>query len=187
MIMMTLFRACLILHLIFGYSTCMSCTRTKNILGIRNEEIKKSLERMGGRFQSECINENPGQMLDDTVYNFDETPNESTRLSMAYEALKSVENIFEKNLSSTTWDRDELHLFQNMIHQTVKKLQICVGEQLSGSSETKYANLKIYFEKLNGILEDKEHSRCAWEIVRMEMLRHLEYLSKFFGSSQYRR
>ncbi|XP_023691371.1 interferon tau-3-like [Paramormyrops kingsleyae] len=162
----------------------MSCTRTKNTLEIRIEETKKKLEEMGGRFPSECINENPGQMLDDTVYHFDETPNESTRLSMAYEALKSVQNIFKKDLSSTTWDLHQLNLFQNMIDRTVERLQFCVGEQLSGSSETKYANLKIYFEKLNGILEDKGHSRCAWEIVRMEVLRNLEYLSKFFGSSQ---
>uniref|UniRef100_A0A3B3TF40 Uncharacterized protein n=1 Tax=Paramormyrops kingsleyae TaxID=1676925 RepID=A0A3B3TF40_9TELE len=181
--------------------------RTRNVLGIRNEETKKLLESMvsivsiwaemvggycllqhvkqliftpqGGRFPSECINENPGQIF--LIYVLQ---NESTRLSMAYEALKSVQNIFKKDLSSTTWDLHQLNLFQNMIDRTVERLQFCVGEQLSGSSETKYANLKLYFEKLNGILEDKGHSRCAWEIVRMEVLRNLEYLSKFFGSSQ---
>uniref|UniRef100_A0A8C7D2B0 Uncharacterized protein n=1 Tax=Oncorhynchus kisutch TaxID=8019 RepID=A0A8C7D2B0_ONCKI len=70
----------------------------------------------------------------------------------------------------------------------IKKLEGCVGCGVGASSgdggsvTSGKGSLKTYFNKLNTILKQKEHSACAWEITRVEFRDNLVQFKTFLDS-----
>uniref|UniRef100_A0A8C7DK77 Uncharacterized protein n=1 Tax=Oncorhynchus kisutch TaxID=8019 RepID=A0A8C7DK77_ONCKI len=70
----------------------------------------------------------------------------------------------------------------------IKKLEGCVGCGVGASSgdggsvTSGKGSLKTYFNKLNTILKQKDHSACAWEITRVEVRDNLVQFKKFLDS-----
>uniref|UniRef100_A0A674DBB8 Uncharacterized protein n=1 Tax=Salmo trutta TaxID=8032 RepID=A0A674DBB8_SALTR len=102
---------------------------------------------------------------------------------VALEAMRYVEQLYNNSLTSVTWNKTKLNMFQNVIYRQVQNLELCVvGGVWESSGDGWSVTLKTYFNKLNTVLKEKEHSACAWEIVRKEIRENLVQFKKFIDS-----
>lgn len=46
---------------------------------------------------------------------------------VALEAMRYVEQLYNNSLTSATWNKTELNMFQNVIYRQVQNLELCVS------------------------------------------------------------
>ncbi|KAL2100550.1 hypothetical protein ACEWY4_002311 [Coilia grayii] len=166
------------------------CRWTQFQLGSKNEESVLLLTKMGGLFPLACLKEKGARLFPQDVY---KAALSADAAEVALEALGYVDEIFQRDQSKvrSTWNADQLDLFRNILHRQIQKLQECVSLKPIGcfsfqvgskSSSNENAALKSYFQKLNGLLVEKDLSACAWEIVRDEVHYSLVQLHAFLES-----
>uniref|UniRef100_A0AAZ3P5T8 Uncharacterized protein n=1 Tax=Oncorhynchus tshawytscha TaxID=74940 RepID=A0AAZ3P5T8_ONCTS len=111
--------------------------------------------------------------------------------------LFQVERMFPEHVFKNTQGEDvsvvaleSLEYMAQLFNSLTPKLEGCVGCGVGASSgdggsvTSGKGSLKTYFNKLNTILIQKEHSACAWEITRVEVRDNLVQFKKFLDSSQ---
>ncbi|XP_075414984.1 interferon alpha-2-like [Tenrec ecaudatus] len=101
--------------------------------------------------------------------------------------LQQIFNFFSTSRSHAVWDKILLDKFLTGIYQQLEDLELCLEkgrkvEQISVESENSKLAVKKYFQGLSLYLQKKAHSRCAWEIVRVEIRRCLLDITKFTGT-----
>uniref|UniRef100_A0A8C7D3F4 Uncharacterized protein n=1 Tax=Oncorhynchus kisutch TaxID=8019 RepID=A0A8C7D3F4_ONCKI len=107
--------------------------------------------------------------------------------------LFQVERMFPEHVYKNTQSEDvsvvALESLEYMAQLfNIKKLEGCVGCGVGASSgdggsvTSGKGSLKTYFNKLNTILKQKEHSACAWEITRVEFRDNLVQFKTFLDS-----
>nr|ACE75691.1 IFNb1 [Salmo salar] len=156
------------------------CRWTQFRLGKLNDVSIGLLSDMGGLFPLMCAEENVEQMFPEDLYKNTEGEDVSV---VALEAMRYVEQLYNNSLTSATWSKTKLNMFQNVIYRQVQNLELCVvGGVWESSGDGWSVTLKTYFNKLNTVLKEKEYSACAWEIVRKEIRENLVQFKKFIDS-----
>ena len=97
---------------------------------------------------------------------------------MLHEMLQQSFNLFHPERSSAAWDTTLLEQLRTGIHQQLEDLDACLGqvmgEEDSGLGRTgPTLAVKRYFQGIRVYLQEKEYSDCAWEILRVEMMKAL--------------
>uniref|UniRef100_A0A4W5N9G8 Uncharacterized protein n=1 Tax=Hucho hucho TaxID=62062 RepID=A0A4W5N9G8_9TELE len=163
-----------------GTAASTPCRWTQFRLGELNDRSINLLSDMGGLFPLMCVEENVEQMFPEDLYK--NTKGEDVSV-VALETMRYVEQLYNNSLMSVTWNKAKLNLFQNVIYRQVQNLELCVvGGVWESSGDGGSVALKTYFNKLNAVLKEKEHSACAWEIVRKEVRENLVQFKKFIDS-----
>lgn len=94
------------------------------------------------------------------------------------ELTQQVLILFSSKDSSAAWETALLDTFCSGLHQQLSDLQTClmqqVGEQEPAlSQEDSLMAVRKYFQRITVYLREKNHSPCAWEVVRAEVWRAL--------------
>ncbi|XP_012305429.1 interferon alpha-1/13 [Aotus nancymaae] len=93
-----------------------------------------------------------------------------------HEMIQQTFNLFTTEDSSAAWDKDLLDEFCTELYQQLNDLEACVMEE-KRVGETPLMNVdsilavKKYFRRITLYLTEKKYSPCAWEVVRVEIMR----------------
>ncbi|XP_045324016.1 interferon omega-1-like [Leopardus geoffroyi] len=94
------------------------------------------------------------------------------------ELLQQTFNLLHTERSSAAWSPAPLHGLRSGLHRQLEALDACLvqatgeGERAPGMHGPALA-IKRYFQDIRVYLEDEGYSDCAWEIVRLEIMRAL--------------
>ena len=103
---------------------------------------------------------------------------EAQAFSVLHEMLQQTFNLFHTERASVAWDTTLLEQLCTGLHQQLDDLDACLG-QVTGEEDSALGRtgptlaMKRYFQGIQVYLQEKEYSDCAWEIVRVEMMRSL--------------
>ena len=103
---------------------------------------------------------------------------EPQAISVLHEMLQQTFNLFHTERSSAAWDTTLLEQLHTGLHQQLDDLDACLG-QVMGEEDSALGRtgptlaVKRYFQGIHVYLQEKEYSDCAWEIVRLEIMRSL--------------
>ncbi|EGV95202.1 interferon alpha-12 [Cricetulus griseus] len=94
------------------------------------------------------------------------------------ELTQQVLILFTSKDSSAVWETTLLDTFCTGLHQQLSDLKAClvqqVGEQEPPLSQEDFlVTVKKYFHRITVYLKEKNHSPCAWEVIRAEVWRAL--------------
>uniref|UniRef100_A0A8C0TEB0 Uncharacterized protein n=1 Tax=Canis lupus familiaris TaxID=9615 RepID=A0A8C0TEB0_CANLF len=93
---------------------------------------------------------------------------------------ENVFHLFCMNMSSAPWNMTLLEELCSGLSEQVDDLDSCLLQE-AGLAETPLmhedSTLRTYFQRISLYLQDKNHSPCAWEMVRAEIGR------SFFSST----
>ncbi|KAJ8778228.1 hypothetical protein J1605_013795 [Eschrichtius robustus] len=98
--------------------------------------------------------------------------------SVLHEMLQQIFRLFHTERSSAAWDTSLLDKLHTGLHQQLEDLDACLV-QVMGEEESALAvtgptlAVKRYFQGIHLYLKEKKYSDCAWEIVRVEIMRSL--------------
>ncbi|XP_061055101.1 interferon omega-1-like [Eubalaena glacialis] len=98
--------------------------------------------------------------------------------SVLHEMLQQIFRLFHTEHSSAAWDTSLLDKLHTGLHQQLEDLDACLvqvmGEEESALGVTgPTLAVKRYFQGIHLYLKEKKYSDCAWEIVRVEIMRSL--------------
>ncbi|XP_032653472.1 interferon beta-like [Chelonoidis abingdonii] len=166
---------CLVLLFSTG-SSSVDC----NMLHFQQNKVNQAslqlLEKMGGQFPVQCLNENSNFISLQNVLSSREFQKENAMVAIQ-EILQQIFNIFSKSHTQTAWDRSSIVAFQSGLHQQIELLKMWFDREKK--LETTYPQnedfsrltVKKYFRVIENFLKEKQYSLCAWEIIREEMRR----------------
>ena len=101
---------------------------------------------------------------------------EAEAISVLHEMLQQSFNLFHTECSSAAWDTTLLEQLRTGLHQQLADLDACLG-QVMGEEDSALGRMgpmlamKRYFQGIHVYLQEKGYSDCAWEIVRLEIMR----------------
>ena len=131
-------------------------------------------------------------LRDRTDFRFPQTLVHGTRLekteaiAVVHELLQQTFQLFSTTGSSAGRDKSLLDRFLVGLDQQLEDLDTCLREgrtpeQSPLGSENSRLAVKSYFQRMSVYLKEKEYSRCAWEVVSVEIRRCLVFASKLIG------
>ncbi|CAM2114612.1 unnamed protein product [Caretta caretta] len=183
MISRSLLQFCLVLHFSSEIS-CLDCNRL-HVLQIRmNSESFERLEKMGGNFPFQCLNEGIAFKPRD-ILKLRLSHQENAKVAIQ-QILQELFHIFNNNLTQAAWNGTSIKEFQNGLHQQIEKLETCLSAEMEkevtypGNENLLLTSLKLkrFFQTIEDFLKEKQYSRCAWEIIRVEISRCFLMLDK---------
>lgn len=97
-------------------------------------------------------------------------------IAVLHEMLQQVSNLLATENSSVTWNTTLVDQLRSGLHWQLKDLGTCLLEEMGeeGSAlamQGPTLALKRYFQGIRLYLKEKEYSDCAWEVVRVEIMR----------------
>ncbi|XP_036594897.1 interferon alpha-16-like [Trichosurus vulpecula] len=128
-------------------------------------------------------------LKDRTNFNFPKEAMEGSHIQgedakvIVHEMLQQIFNLFSQNAAPATWNHIQLMQLLIGLNQQLEELERCLGqnvewEEPSLESESLRLALKSYFRGISQYLQGKKYSRCAWEILRVEIRRVFLFMSK---------
>ncbi|KAI4573388.1 hypothetical protein MJT46_004628 [Ovis ammon polii x Ovis aries] len=106
---------------------------------------------------------------------------EAQAISVLHEMLQQSFNLFHTERASAAWDTTLLEQLRTGLHQQLDNLDACLG-QVMGEEDSALGRtgptlaLKRYFQGIHVYLKEKGYSDCAWETVRVEIMRSFSSL-----------
>ncbi|XP_061281131.1 interferon tau-3 [Bos javanicus] len=99
-------------------------------------------------------------------------------ISVLHEMLQQCFNLFHIEHSSAAWNTTLLEQLCTGLQQQLEDLDACLGPVM-GEKDSDMGRMgpiltvKKYFQDIHVYLKEKEYNDCAWEIIRVEMMRAL--------------
>ncbi|XP_052500843.1 interferon omega-1-like [Budorcas taxicolor] len=103
---------------------------------------------------------------------------EAQAISVLHEMLQQSFNLFHTERSSPAWDTTLLKQLRKGLLDQLVDLDTCLGQDM-GEEDSALGRMdptlavKRYFQGIHFYLEEKGYSDCAWETVRVEIMRSL--------------
>ncbi|XP_050800199.1 interferon beta-like [Gopherus flavomarginatus] len=176
MISRSLLQFCLML-LFSSKISCLDCNRIYVLQTRMNRESLEHLEKMGGNFPFQCLNEKTVfQPRDILKIRLSQQENAKEAI---LQILQDLFHIFNNNLTQAAWNETSIKEFQNGLHQQIENLETCLSAEMEkeisypGNENLLLTSLRLkrYFQTINDFLKEKQYSQCAWEIIRAEISR----------------
>nr|CAB0000495.1 TPA: interferon 1AD1 [Erinaceus europaeus] len=103
-------------------------------------------------------------------------------LSVLHEMLQQIFHLFSTKHSSADWDEGLLNSFCAELHQQLNVLEGCQTQEVRVEQTPRMKDsilaMKRYFQRITMYLREKKYSPCAWEIVRVEIIRAFSLSTK---------
>ena len=164
----------------YGPGGSLGCDLSPNhmLVGRKNLRLLGQMRRFSPRF---CLQDRkdfafPQEMLEGGQLQ------EARAISVLHEMLQQTFNLFHTEHSSAAWDTTLLEQLHTGLHQQLDDLDACLGP-VTGEEDSALGRtgptlaVKRYFQGIHVYLKEKEYSDCAWEIIRVEIMR------SFFSST----
>nr|WBF70084.1 interferon omega 4 precursor [Moschus berezovskii] len=160
----------------YGPGGSLGCDLSQKhvLVGRKNLRLLGQMSRLSPRF---CLQDRkdfafPQEMVEGGQLQ------EAQAFSVLHEMLQQSLSLFHTERSSAAWDATLLAQLRTGLHQQLDDLDACLG-QVMGEEDSALGRtgptlaVKRYFQGIHIYLQEKEYSDCAWEIVRVEMMRAL--------------
>ncbi|XP_055284121.1 interferon omega-1-like [Moschus berezovskii] len=160
----------------YGPGGSLGCDLSQNhvLVGRKNLRLLGQMRRLSPLF---CLQDRkdfafPQEMVEGGQLQ------EAQAFSVLHEMLQQSLSLFHTECSSAAWDATLLVQLRNGLHQQLDDLDACLG-QVTGEEDSALGRtgptlaVKRYFQGIRVYLQEKEYSDCAWEIVRVKMMRAL--------------
>ncbi|CAH6790524.1 interferon alpha-12 [Phodopus roborovskii] len=167
------------------WSTCsLGCdlTETHNL---RNKGVLTLLEQMRRLSPLSCLKDRknfafPLKKVDA------QHVQKAQAIPVLQELTQQVLVLFSSKDSSAAWETALLDTFCTGLHQQLNDLQACLLQQVGKqepplSQEDSLVAVRKYFHRITVYLREKNHSPCAWEVVRAEVWRALSSSANFLA------
>ncbi|XP_067344357.1 interferon a3-like [Channa argus] len=93
------------------------------------------------------------------------------KLSFTVQVLEEVLVLFKRNHNSTSWQKSTVENLITVVTREADGLHSCIGSHMHKKKNKK---LHMYFKRLSHhVLQNKDHSAEAWELIRKEITSHL--------------
>lgn len=103
-----------------------------------------------------------------------------------YEMLQQIFNILTRDFSSTGWSETIIEDLLVELYGQMNRLQPIQKEIMQKKNftmgDTTVLHLKKYYFNLVQYLESKEYNRCAWTVVRVQILTNFSFLMRLTAS-----
>ena len=101
---------------------------------------------------------------------------EAQAISVLHEMLQQSFNLFHTERASAAWNTTLLEQLRTGLHQQLDHLDTCLGQVMGGEDSALGRTgptlaVKRYFQGIHVYLKEKGYSDCAWDIVRLEIMR----------------
>ncbi|XP_060054924.1 interferon omega-1-like [Erinaceus europaeus] len=99
-------------------------------------------------------------------------------MSVQHEMVQQAFHLLLSERASAAWDKTLLDHVRTGLHQQLEHLDSCLvqlGTQEDSAQSYGSASLQMkrYFQRIRLYLKEKKDSACAWEVVRVEIMRSL--------------
>ena len=160
----------------YGPGRSLGCYLSEDhMLGAR--ENLRLLARMNRLSPHPCLQDRkdfglPQEMVEGNQLQKDQA------ISVLHEMLQQCFNLFYTEHSSAAWNTTLLEQLCTGLQQQLEDLDACLGPVM-GEKDSDMGRMgpiltvKKYFQGIHVYLKEKEYSDCAWEIVRVEIMRSL--------------
>ena len=169
----------------YGPGGSLGCDLSQNhvLVGRQNLRLLGQMRRLSSRF---CLQDRkdfafPQEMVEGGQLQ------EAKAFSVLHEMLQQTFNLFHTEHSSAAWDTTLLEQLHTGLHQQLDDLDACLGP-VRGEEDSALGRtgptlaVKRYFQGIHVYLKEKEYSDCAWEIIRVEIMRSFSSATSLQGS-----
>ncbi|XDA72296.1 hypothetical protein R6Z07F_002577 [Ovis aries] len=166
----------------YGPGGSLGCDLSQNhvLFGRKNLRLLGQMRRISSRF---CLQDRkefafPQEMVEGGQLQ------EAQAISVLHEMLQQSFNLFHTERASASWDTTLLEQLRTGLHQQLDDLDACLG-QVMGEEDSALGRtgptlaVKRYFQGIHVYLQEKGYSDCAWETVRVEIMRSLSSSASF--------
>ncbi|XP_066110847.1 interferon alpha-5-like [Saccopteryx bilineata] len=99
-------------------------------------------------------------------------------ISVVQEMMLQTFHLFKTEESFAAWDKTLLDqlcttLYQQLSHSKASLTREVGTEKTPLMNEDSFLAVRYYFQRITLYLQEKNHSPCAWEIVRADIMRSL--------------
>uniref|UniRef100_A0A8D2LIU7 Uncharacterized protein n=1 Tax=Varanus komodoensis TaxID=61221 RepID=A0A8D2LIU7_VARKO len=150
----------------------LDCSQIAQSQKSENGKTMKLLKALGGRQQPlpECLTRSFGFPLQQLL----QASKEDARRAIGL-ILEEILDVFQLNFTQAEWNMSDTDLLQKALFQQVMQWKGCSVEEKGDPSTFKDRRLRLrlkkYFLGIHRFLTEEEFSFCAWEAVRMDILR----------------
>ncbi|XP_059870797.1 interferon omega-1-like [Delphinus delphis] len=160
----------------YGPGESLGCDLSQNHVRIsrKNFMLLGQMRRISPRF---CLKDRKDFGFPQDMVDGSQLP-KAQATSVLHEMLQQVFRLFHTERSSAAWDTSLLDKLRTGLHQQLEDLDACLVQAM-GDEETALGvtgptlAVKRYFQGIHLYLKEKKYSDCAWEIVRVEIVRSL--------------
>ncbi|XP_028386245.1 interferon omega-2-like [Phyllostomus discolor] len=101
---------------------------------------------------------------------------EAQAISLLHRMLQDVSDLLLTEHASAAWNTTLLNQLRMGLYQQLEDLEPCLLQEMGEGgtalpSQRPTLDVRRYFEYLFRYLEKKQYSDCAWEVVRVEIMR----------------
>ena len=169
----------------YGPGGSLGCDLSQNhmLVGRKNLRLLGQMRRLSPHF---CLQDRkdfafPQEMVEGGQLQ------EAQAFSVLHEMLQQTFNLFHTERASAAWDTTLLEQLRTGLHQQLDELDPCLGPVMEEEdSALRRAGptlaMKRYFQGIHVYLKEKEYSDCAWEIIRVEIMRSFSSATSLQGS-----
>ncbi|XDB53011.1 hypothetical protein AB1E18_006538 [Capra hircus] len=160
----------------YGPGGSLGCDLSQNhvLVGRKNIRLLGQMRRLSPRF---CLQDRKDFAFPQDLVEGGQLQ-EAQAISVLHEMLQQSFNLFHTESSSAAWNTTLLEQLRTGLHQQLDDLDACLG-QVMGEEDSALGRtgptlaVKRYFQGIHVYLQEKEYSDCAWETVRVEIMRSL--------------
>ncbi|KAM7240893.1 hypothetical protein CapIbe_007465 [Capra ibex] len=160
----------------YGPGGSLGCYLSRRLMLDARENLRL-LDRMNRLSPHSCLQDRKDFGLPQEMVEGDQLQKDQA-FSVLYEMLQQTFNLFHTERSSAAWNTTLLEQLRTGLQQQLEDLDTCRG-LVMGEKDSELGKMdpivtvKKYFQGIHDYLQEKEYSDCAWEIVRVEMMRAL--------------
>ncbi|XP_067284958.1 interferon phi 3 [Pseudorasbora parva] len=168
------------------WSLPTNCILRKDLMG----KTCTLIESAGGLFPSQCLDDHVSIYFPQNVFESNNSHQVTGVEKAVYQTLQNIDALFEDHTVPDQWDADKMTEFRGIVYRQIEESKCIMSKsEVEQDFPSRDASLKVYFEAISSTLKEKDFSYCAWEIVRGEILRTLNFILKhnsdiMYGSPQ---
>nr|XP_055036357.1 interferon alpha-H-like isoform X2 [Misgurnus anguillicaudatus] len=129
------------------------------------------LENMGGIFPHECLDE-----IIQITFPKSALMSKGSNEKAVYKIMEHIDFLFANDTFPESWDQQKAEHFLHIVYRLTEE------SKCGRHRPVREDALNTYFNKLATLLRDKDHSVCAWEVIRKELLHVLKVILKLNSS-----
>nr|CAB0000519.1 TPA: interferon 1BH7 [Dasypus novemcinctus] len=100
-----------------------------------------------------------------------------------HETFQQIFNLFHPEGSTAAWNTTLVDQLLSTLHRQLEDLEACLLQEMGEEEsllgvEGPALAMRRYFQGIRLYLQEKKHSDCAWEVVRMELRRCLLFITQ---------
>ena len=180
------YRCLLLMVLLLCFSTT-ALSRSYSLLRFQQSQSLAECQKLLGQLPStpqHCLEFRMDFQMPEEMKQAQQFRKEDAILVM-YEMLQQIFGILTRDFSSTGWSEtiiedllEELYGQMNRLEPIQKEI---MQKQNSTMGDTTVLHLRKYYFNLVQYLKSKEYNRCAWTVVRVQILKNFSFLMRLTG------